>query len=176
MITVIIKKNFPLPGFCTSAHLINSWATAPPVCAHYVPSFSGISLSSCYAWQVNLNRFSILRPPYITGSVLAHSCFSSCFSLSPSLSLFIPFPHFYSLVCSVYAFTCLYGVRRLSTRQIRLKANCPWDLIQTYVTQNFKKKCKKNLSATLLTLKSSALLFSMYTSCQHILKNQKSTI
>lgn len=46
---------------------------------------------SCCARQVNLNRFSVLRPPYITGSVLASLRFSSCFCRS--VSLFLHFAH-----------------------------------------------------------------------------------
>lgn len=69
-------------------------------------------------------------------------------SLSLSLSLFIPFPPPVTLVCSAYAFTWLHGVRRLSARQIRLKANCPLDLIQIYFTRNSLTLWKNNFQKT----------------------------
>lgn len=46
-------------------------------------------LCSHYAWQVGMKRFSTLRPPYVTGSVLAHSD-------SHLISLSVPFFFFFS--------------------------------------------------------------------------------
>lgn len=94
-------------------------------------------LCSRYAWQVNTNRFSILRPSYITGSVLAHS---DSHPISVSLCPF-----------SLHSDSrlqrhCLPRLVRTACL-IRLEANCPWELFQIRLATNSLKKERKKKSA-----------------------------
>lgn len=93
--------------------LLASSTSPPSPCAHTASHHFMGFLCSRHAWQVNLNRFTVLSPPYITGSVLAHSD-----SHPVSVSLFFFSASTLTLVCSADAFTCLL---QLPASQIRLR-------------------------------------------------------
>lgn len=108
--------------------LLASSTSPPSPCAHTASHHFMGFLCSRHAWQVNLNRFTVLSPPYITGSVLAHSD-----SHPVSVSLFFFFRlHFDSRLLS----RCLHLLVTAASQPDKTEANCPWDLIQIHLSTN----------------------------------------
>lgn len=86
--TYLQTSHIPTRNYMSALQSTLKQPPLPKPCAHSVPSISRISLFLlCMTSQ--LEPLSILKPYYITGSVLAHSI-SHSVSLSLNLSPFLP--------------------------------------------------------------------------------------